>query len=341
VFSAELARLSAHGDVRALADRALESARRRLRRRKPEAVDLGGFSGLGGWIYALTLLGDRWTSAELLDEAEEAAAGVVAGLERDRGLDVIAGSAGCIGGLLALHVKRPTSEILDAAVACGDHLLARAIDQEHGLGWPTGEADRPLTGFAHGTAGYAWALGRLATVCGEPRFREASRKALAYERALFLSDRDNWPDLRTNRQVDGEWVSFHAWCHGSPGIGLGRLGLLDGADDPELTAEIRAAVRSTAAQGFSGSHCLCHGQLGNLELLQLASDRLDDPTARSALAGHRARLIQDMEKGDYRCGASCQVELPGLMNGLAGIGYALLRLADPEGVPSVLLMEVA
>ncbi|MEO1367138.1 MAG: type 2 lanthipeptide synthetase LanM, partial [Acidobacteriota bacterium] len=171
VFYAELARLSDQEDFRVLAERTLESARRRLHRRKPEAVDLGGFSGLGGWIYALTLLGDRWRSAELLDEAEEAAAGVVAGLERDRGLDVIAGSAGCIGGLLALYAKRPKAEILEAAVACGDHLLARAIDQEHGLGWPTGEADRPLTGFAHGTAGYAWALGRLAMVCGEPRFR--------------------------------------------------------------------------------------------------------------------------------------------------------------------------
>ncbi|MEM9760926.1 MAG: type 2 lanthipeptide synthetase LanM family protein [Pseudomonadota bacterium] len=340
VFYAELARLSDQGDFQALAERALASARRRLQRRKPEAVDLGGFSGLGGWMYALTLLGDRWDSAALLDEAEAAAARVVAGLERDRGLDVIAGSAGCIGGLLALYAKRPKSAILEAAVACGDHLLTRALDQAHGIGWPTGEADRPLTGFAHGTAGYAWALGRLAKVCDAPRFREASRKALAYERALFLSNRDNWPDLRTNRQVDGEWASFYAWCHGSPGIGLGRLGLLDGADDPELIAEIQAAVRSTLAQGFSGSHCLCHGQFGNLELLQLASDRLDDPTARVALAGHQARLIHDMEKGDYRCGASCLVELPGLMTGLAGIGYALLRLADPEGVPSVLLMEV-
>jgi hypothetical protein len=30
------------------------------------------------------------------------------------------------------------------------------------------------------------------------------------------------------------------------------------------------------------------------------------------------------------------VESPGLMTGLAGIGYALLRLAEPHRVPSVL-----
>lgn len=33
------------------------------------------------------------------------------------------------------------------------------------------------------------------------------------------------------------------------------------------------------------------------------------------------------------------VESPGLLTGLAGIGYGLLRLAAPSAVPSVLLME--
>jgi lantibiotic modifying enzyme len=32
-------------------------------------------------------------------------------------------------------------------------------------------------------------------------------------------------------------------------------------------------------------------------------------------------------------------ETPGLMTGLAGIGYGLLRLAEPERVSSVLLLE--
>jgi hypothetical protein len=33
------------------------------------------------------------------------------------------------------------------------------------------------------------------------------------------------------------------------------------------------------------------------------------------------------------------VESPGLMTGLAGIGYGLLRAADPECVPSVLTLS--
>jgi lantibiotic modifying enzyme len=33
-----------------------------------------------------------------------------------------------------------------------------------------------------------------------------------------------------------------------------------------------------------------------------------------------------------------QLTNPGLMVGLAGIGYGLLRLADPQRVPSVLVL---
>ncbi len=39
---------------------------------------------------------------------------------------------------------------------------------------------------------------------------------------------------------------------------------------------------------------------------------------------------------DWRCATPLAVETPGLMTGLAGIGYQLLRLADPASVPSVL-----
>ena len=52
----------------------------------------------------------------------------------------------------------------------------------------------------------------------------------------------------------------------------------------------------------------------------------------------RALLIS-LERDGYRCGIASYVEIPGLMTGLAGIGYGLLRLAVPEDVPSVLLLE--
>ncbi|NJL57749.1 hypothetical protein HC928_23425 [bacterium] len=42
----------------------------------------------------------------------------------------------------------------------------------------------------------------------------------------------------------------------------------------------------------------------------------------------------------WACGTPTGVETPGLMMGLAGIGYQLLRLANPQSVPSILTLEV-
>ncbi|MBW4699013.1 MAG: hypothetical protein KME03_14150 [Aphanocapsa lilacina HA4352-LM1] len=46
-----------------------------------------------------------------------------------------------------------------------------------------------------------------------------------------------------------------------------------------------------------------------------------------------------MSEGSILCGVSNGFETPGLMNGLAGIGYGLLRMAVPNYVPSILTLE--
>ena len=50
-------------------------------------------------------------------------------------------------------------------------------------------------------------------------------------------------------------------------------------------------------------------------------------------------LAVDSASGSWRSGAPGAVETPGLLMGLAGIGYELLRIANPDQVPSVLALE--
>ena len=99
-----------------------------------------------------------------------------------------------------------------------------------------------------------------------------------------------------------------------------------------MAGEIQAAVHSTREEGFGQSHCLCHGDLGNLELLRKAGEA--DEADRLA-----ARILIRIEQEGPRCGASTDNEIPGLMTGLAGIGYGLLRAAALDRVPSVLTLE--
>jgi lantibiotic modifying enzyme len=50
-------------------------------------------------------------------------------------------------------------------------------------------------------------------------------------------------------------------------------------------------------------------------------------------------VLGSIETNGWRSGVPFAVETPGLMAGLAGIGYGMLRLAEPRYVPSVLTLE--
>jgi lantibiotic modifying enzyme len=49
-------------------------------------------------------------------------------------------------------------------------------------------------------------------------------------------------------------------------------------------------------------------------------------------------VLDSIDRHGWQCAGPGGVEMPGLMLGLAGIGYQMLRLADPDRVPSVLLL---
>jgi type 2 lantibiotic biosynthesis protein LanM len=305
-------------------------------------IGLGGFTGLGSILYTCLQLGTLWGEPDLFAEAESIVEKLPERIERDETLDVTGGSAGCLLALLQLHALRPSPRALAVAVLCGERLLAEAQEVETGLGWlAPGMGNRPLAGLSHGAAGYAWALAELAAVTGEERFRAACRGALAYERSLFSAQEGNWRDLRvdpaSDRPLNGEFMC--AWCHGAPGIGLARLACLPLHRDPELRGEIDVAISTTLRWGFGGNHSLCHGDLGNLDLLLEAGRRLGEEDLLGRVARLAAGILGGIEERGWLSGAEQAPEIPGLMTGLAGIGYQLLRLAAVEKVPSVLLLE--
>jgi lantibiotic modifying enzyme len=76
--------------------------------------------------------------------------------------------------------------------------------------------------------------------------------------------------------------------------------------------------------------------MGNLDVLLEASRLLDDPLYSQEVARLTPMLLSSIERQGWCTGVPLSIETPGLMMGIAGIGYELLRLADPELVPSVL-----
>jgi type 2 lantibiotic biosynthesis protein LanM len=296
-----------------------------------------GLSGSGGTLLALLLLQRAGVA-----EAQELAHRWIAQLrpERllaDQGLDVIGGVAGLIGPLLLADTARSQ----ELAVLCGDRLLALQLE---GGGWPNGPAlsGKPaLTGFSHGAAGMAAALGRLAQATGESRFATGALRAIAYERSVFDAARRNWPDFRNSSDV-----FMNSWCHGAPGISLGRhLLQATGLADPAMAEEIAAARSSTIGAVVAASRkadypaCLCCGVLGLTSLLRFDAQASGLPLADEVIEAEAALITQARAAGGfvYLPVDTGSVNLPGLYTGKAGVALALIEAATGEQwIPQVL-----
>lgn len=72
-----------------------------------------------------------------------------------------------------------------------------------------------------------------------------------------------------------------------------------------------------------------------------AIEILHQPELHVEADGGAALILGSIKQYGWQCGIPRNVESPGLMVGLAGIGYGLLRLADPARVPSVLTLETS
>jgi type 2 lantibiotic biosynthesis protein LanM len=348
LFLAALSRATARPEFAAAARAVCRPIRHVLAAPDPELLlreeGLGAASGLGSVLWALSQLSGLLSDDGFLESAERLAAHVTPDrIAADRLFDLEGGAAGGIIGLLALHEATGEPALLEAARACGEHLLAQARDfGEAGWGWPWADG-LCQAGLAHGASGIALSLGRLFVATGQAEFGKAAARALRFVRSSFDPGRKNWPAL--SRDASGERrIYMIAWCHGAPGIGLAHLEL---AAIPELAAAAEAAdaaIETTAAAGLLSVDHLCCGNAGLIEtLLVFGRTRGRDDLLAAARRRTAALLAGAAERGFRLRGmrSGGEAPSPGLFRGEAGIGYTLLRLAEPGSFPSVLAFRRA
>lgn len=302
----------------------------------PGALGCGGMSGAAGILYAFTFASEHLRMSEseplnvrLMEEMGHCP-------QQSMCPDFVNGIAGAICGLLTCYSFSSKHSELELAVNLGYKLTDSAVRMSVGVGWKMANT-RPIGGLAHGNAGIALALARLWRLTNIPVFRDIAIEALRYEATTFNAETRNWQDLREFSQGSTfESSGMIAWCTGAPGIGLSRLALADLISRESLIEQIDNAFETTADCGLGGSDCLCHGTFGNLLFLHeaaLQTKRHDLRTKSESLIQERIKRIA--EHGfQFETGA----EILNLMTGLAGCGYALLSIAKPTLLPSLLLL---
>jgi type 2 lantibiotic biosynthesis protein LanM len=203
----------------------------------------------------------------------------------------------------------------------GALLAARAINAEHPSAeaaalvgqlaeqlapqlapWLHRASDPAERGFARGVDGLAFALGHPVS---------------------------ETPEAPTESSAPNQDLS---WCQGLAG--------LTSTGSPRLREHyLDRVARLCDRLDRCADHSYCHGLLGVLDPLATLSGS-GDTKATALLSLTRPALAGVLEQ-PVRCGTPDGVPTPGLLPGLAGTGYGLLRLASSHGIPSILHLSPA
>lgn len=285
-----------------------------------KTIGIGGFTGLGSIVYGLAKVGQFLNDESLIQEAQIAAELITPEfIKDDKDFDIIAGSAGTILALLSLYSVNKNPLLLEKALLCGKHLLSRR-----------GTKSKPFIGFAHGAAGTSFALLKLYQQTGESCFLARAKREIAHENSL-LKQAENVP-LKSS------------WCNGYTGIALGRIGASSLLHNAAIEKIIASGLH-IAEQSLSTEHIdhICCGNFGVINLLWTAAELSERTHLREkALQAASELLIQRKQEGTYRFmsgDSNPALFKPGLMQGLAGIGYELLRYSQRKPLPNVLLLQ--
>lgn len=304
--------------------------------------DSGIFNGEAGLVYTYCLLYKITNQEKYLEYAVHHVDILEVAIQNDKKYDLVYGNSGAIIALIGMYEITNNKSYLLLAQQAGDTLI---VSQDHNGGWTGNPKMSPLAGMSHGTAGIIYALTRLWDYTKNDYTLNAIKKGLEFEQTLYDQTYKNWRDERhfKGEKISDKNIYTVAWCHGAPGILLGRIGMLSICDDKCKTLilqDIRNAIETVYHNGISNNNCLCHGNIGNTEIIQEYCKKLGDKNFEIDIKKIRKEIVGSIAQDKCLGGSSLYGYYSlGFMNGMSGIGYSLLRDLS-EDLPCVLAVNM-
>jgi lantibiotic modifying enzyme len=288
-----------------------------------ERISIGAYDGAGGLAWTLAVLGHWFGSQTFTDQATEIVRRHAPFAAAEPAIDLIGGRAGFLAAGIAVAAMSGDTVLMEALRPCADSL--------RGLS-PEDLPDQAEAGLAHGRAGVGLAMARWAMIHERSGDFDA-----AYD--LLLSDLATAAEVRRGDVPpanDHDGRSMTAWCRGGMGVALAAIRL--GRPQKSGTRDMVEAIESFLLDREAAALCPCHGALGMLEFTEAARE-LGTVGAAALAERLSVEIMARVLSGELCADHYHRIEAPGLMRGLAGTGYTLLRSLDPEQFPSVLTLE--
>lgn len=323
------------GDEQAVEDRTAATEAGIEFRPDPPGCYIGLSSRIWGWLLLEQL--QAVPRGEAVARAAAIASSLPEAISADEWHDLLVGAAGVLVPALRLAERSGDRRWLDLAVETAERVGAAGADTGTGLRWTNQSFPAGIGGFSHGSIGIGWALRRLAIVTGSAELGQYADAAFAYTESLYDPDSGGWREVRTEPSIVPS-----TWCHGAVGIGICASDLLahsTGQVQEQMRDLLRRAALDTwPERGFGWNHTLCHGDLGAWEVMACAQAAGVAPPgyAPDVLA---AEIIGSIEKYGPTTSLARQTFEPGLVVGVGGMAYQLLRMHPDCDLPTVLLPD--
>ena len=326
-------------ESKVLANKAYSRLSEKIEKAKDDIYPLGLYTGWGSIILLNSILGKEFKNeTKFFNKIEEYLNQIDFKeiISRDKNFSLFKGAAGFIVACLHYFEQTKSEKALELANFAAEMLLSNAIENEEKISWKT-ISKESLTGLAHGSSGFTLAFAKLYNVTKNDKYKEVVFKSLNFEGSFYSKEFSNWKDRRDsflNKEIHSS-----NWAHGSGGISMTRLELIKlGFEDNQIKSDLENGIINIKTSGFSGRNTLISGDLGNLDLLISYRDLFGDSEISINIENLlKTKLKQMHEKGwENGIGDKSNYTL-GLMNGVTGIGYTLLRYLSSNQIPSLLI----
>lgn len=285
-----------------------------LRQDPGSNAEIGGYSGLGGLIYALDKAQRFHPDLPMAAAVREVLGRIDLSAPEVLPLEMIDGLAGLISCLSAMLPTSTVGTVDESLTAACRAVLAKLNLLENGK---TSDPILSQPGAAHGMAGLSGALAGLHRH-DIPGLSDMADNALSrLDRLRFRSG-----DKGANDAI----VQRVAWCNGQTGLLANSP-----ANDP-VDGDLAGSILVRLLTNDYGDDSLCHGSMGAVLALNKVKPFRSEQDRGAIERASILVLGRILERGP-QCGTINTIPTPGLMDGLAGIGFAALSLIEPDAVP--------
>lgn len=290
---------------------------------RPDTQFTGMYCGESSIAYAYQLLYQLTDNNEYLLYAGKHLKALNAYIENDSKFDLLYGNAGIVFILCQQYLYTNDLYYRDEACRAMDILEKNCRESEAGAVWRGEGNENSICSIAHGNSGILLAYARLYSLMPRSDYLKRMKQIVRYENQFYDERTGNWADLRKEEK---DIYNTYAWCNGGLGVLYARMQAAKwNPREKWLWEEVRKITPLCKNIHVRDGMCLCHGNAGNYMIMKEISKYMDIAELDDVTKVLYDYILSELEKNWIPQMPQERYNM-GVMNGLAGIGLALISM---------------